>query len=227
MWTLSVLSDVFSGAAWSSSVPSLPSRTDRHCVATWRPLGAAFPFFLCDRTRPLLPPQREPTTQQLQGAARHLEGHRRQPSPAVVGLHLPGPRLIHLNLLMQDEDLVRRPATLRSSPGKERGLQQQFGPLWRQVRDEGLETLWFRWYNLSHSVMSSTLWTWHFQLWEEHSGSLGVSKIGHAVYNFPKNQILTFSPVCDWQDESIVPSYLMGLFHISWEQTTAALNIFC
>lgn len=91
-----VFSDVFSGTARSSSLPSFPPGTDGFSVAAWRSLGAAVPLFLLNRSRPLLPPQREPTTQQLQGAARHLEGHHCY-SPTTVnlvqyeGLHLPGP----------------------------------------------------------------------------------------------------------------------------------------
>ncbi len=72
-----------SGAARSSSLPSVPSWADRSGVASWWSLGSAVPLFLLNRSRPLLSPQREPTAQQLQGAARHLEGHHRQPPTTV------------------------------------------------------------------------------------------------------------------------------------------------
>lgn len=87
---------MFPGTAWSSSLPSFPPRADGYSVAAGQSVGAAVPLFLRNRSRHLLPPQREPTSQQLQGAARHLEGHHCQPSATMSllqyeGLHLPRP----------------------------------------------------------------------------------------------------------------------------------------
>lgn len=109
--SLCVFSGVISGTAGSSSLPNFPSRTDRPGVAAWWSLGAAVSLLLLNRSRPLLPPQGEPTTQQLQGAARHLKGHHCYPPQhskplTSEGLRLPDPRslplLIHACMKVRD-----------------------------------------------------------------------------------------------------------------------------
>lgn len=91
-----------SGAAQSSSLPTLPPGEDRSSVGSRRFLGSAVPVFLLDRPRSLLPPKREPTAQPLQGAARHPEGHDCQPAAAAVNSHSNEGLLIYLHLLIYE-----------------------------------------------------------------------------------------------------------------------------